>query len=64
MDLRELLLRAHDVVNDLARAVENQGFGMKEVEEAVFDQERNLRFRNRFGGETVRARRCYIGAHN
>src|SRR3972149_6319002 len=28
-------------------------------EEAVFDGIRNLRFRNRFGGQTVRARRCY-----
>jgi hypothetical protein len=28
-------------------------------EEAVFDGERNLRFLNRFGGETVRLRRCY-----
>ncbi len=30
-----------------------------EGEEAVYDQSRNLRFRNRFGGETVRKRRCY-----
>ena len=30
-----------------------------EDEEAVFDQVRPLRFRNRFGGLTVRARRCY-----
>ena len=28
-------------------------------ERAVYDQERNLRFRNRFGGVTVRPRRCY-----
>src|SRR3972149_8578393 len=28
-------------------------------EEAVFDGIRNLRFRNRFGGQPVRARRCY-----
>ena len=30
-----------------------------EGQEAVFDQKRNLRFRNRFGGQTVRSRRCY-----
>lgn len=95
MGFRELLLRADDVVNELVQAVENRGYGVKEVEEvllqytnslaslmeqevvdlvsephqenrvyvegeeAVFDQKRNLRFRNRFGGETVRARRCY-----
>lgn len=28
-------------------------------EEAVFSQKRNLRFKNRFGAETVIARRCY-----
>ncbi len=28
-------------------------------EEALFEQRRPLRFRNRFGGETVRQRRCY-----
>ena len=28
-------------------------------QEAVFDQNRPLRFRNRFGGQTVRNRRCY-----
>jgi len=28
-------------------------------EEALHDQNRNLRFRNRFGGQTVRKRRCY-----
>jgi hypothetical protein len=30
-----------------------------EGQEAVYDQSRNLRFRNRFGGQTVRRRRCY-----
>ena len=30
-----------------------------EDEEAVFDQVRPLRFQNRFGGLTVRVRRCY-----
>jgi len=30
-----------------------------EGHEAVYDQMRNLRFRNRFGGLTVRSRRCY-----
>ena len=34
-----------------------------EGEEAVHDQNRNLRFRNRFGGETVRRRRCYKFLH-
>ena len=28
-------------------------------QEALFDQNRPLRFRNRFGGQTVRTRRCY-----
>lgn len=28
-------------------------------QEAVFDQIRPMRFRNRFGGQTVRSRRCY-----
>jgi hypothetical protein len=32
---------------------------MANGEEAVFDGERNLRFLNRFGGQTVRLRRCY-----
>ena len=30
-----------------------------EEQEAVFDQVRNMRFRNRFGGVTERTRRCY-----
>jgi hypothetical protein len=32
-------------------------------QEAVFDQNRPLRFRNRFGGITVRQRRCYKYLH-
>jgi hypothetical protein len=32
-------------------------------EEAVFDQVRTLRFRNRFGGMTERKRRCYKYLH-
>ena len=34
-----------------------------EGQEAVYDQMRNLRFRNRFGGQTVRKRRCYKFLH-
>jgi hypothetical protein len=93
--IEKLLLEARDLVNDLVAAVENKGYGIKEIEEAIlsylnllgslmeqevvdgvsepheenrayvegaealYDQMRNLRFRNRFGGETVQARRCY-----
>ena len=32
-------------------------------QEAVYDKSRNLRFRNRFGGQTVRRRRCYKFLH-
>jgi hypothetical protein len=41
--------------------VENQVY--VEGEEAVYDQMRNMRFRNRFGGQTVRNRRCYKFLH-
>lgn len=34
-----------------------------EGQEAVFDQRRPLRFRNRFGGQTVKLRRCYKFLH-
>ncbi|NIM45228.1 MAG: hypothetical protein GTO54_06280, partial [Nitrososphaeria archaeon] len=34
-----------------------------EGHEAVYDQSRNLRFRNRFGSQTVRMRRCYKYLH-
>jgi len=34
-----------------------------EGQEAVFDQRRPLRFRNRFGGQTVKLRRCYKYLH-
>ena len=95
MKIEEMVLRAAEIVNDLAQAIEDRGIGLKEVEErileyvnqigglmvqevvdrvaeplvenrvyvegeeAVYDGSRNLRFRNRFGGVTVRRRRCY-----
>ena len=95
MDLKELVTQSAELVNELSRAVEQQGMGLKEGEErilafvsrigdlmvqevlegvseplsenrvwvegqeAVFDQNRPLRFRNRFGGTTVRRPRCY-----
>ena len=34
-----------------------------EVEEAVYDQSRNLRYGNRFGGQSVRLSRCYKFMH-
>ena len=99
MELQVLVAQAGELVNELSRAVEQQGIGFKEVkerileyvnrigdllvqevlervsepftenrvwvreEEAVFDQKRALRFRNRFGGVTVRQRRCYKYLH-
>jgi hypothetical protein len=95
MKIEEMVLRAGEIVNELTKAIEDRGMGLKEVEErileyvnqvgglmvqevlegvrepvvenrvwvggeeAVFDQVRPLRFRNRFGGVTVRRRRCY-----
>ena len=38
MDSRELLLRG----NELARAVENRGYGMKEVEDAILQYTNSL----------------------
>ena len=95
MKIEEMVLRGSEIVNDLAKAIEDRGIGLKEVEErileyvnqigglmvqevvdrvaepfvenrvyvegegAVYDGCRNLRFRNRFGSQTVRRRRCY-----
>jgi hypothetical protein len=95
MNLQQVVVQGTNLVNELAEAIEQQGMGLKEVEErilrfvnrigdlmvqevveqvgepftenrvwvegqeAVFDQRRVLRFRNRFGGQTVKLRRCY-----
>jgi hypothetical protein len=95
MELKSLVAQSAGLVNELSKAVDQQGLGLKDVEErilqfvnqigdlmlqevlegvsdpftenrvwvggeeAVFDQVRPLRFRNRFGGLTVRGRRCY-----
>ncbi len=99
MKIKELVLQGSEIVNELARAIEEHGIGLKEVEErileyvnkigglmvqevvdrvseplfenrvyvegqeAVYDGGRNLRFRNRFGGQTVRRRSCYKFLH-
>lgn len=99
MDLELLVAQGGELVNELSRAVDQSGMGLKEVEkrilefvnrigdlmvqevveaisepfsenrvwvgeeEAVFDQRRPLRFRNRFGGVTRRERRCYKYLH-
>src|SRR3972149_5554344 len=48
-----------EVVERIDEPVEDNGV-MVNGEEAVFSEVRNLRFYNRFGGQTVRARRCSV----
>lgn len=95
MNVTELARQSTELIEQLADAIEQQGLGLKEVEERIqqylnrlgalmvqevvngvaepisenrvwvageearFEQRRPLRFRNRFGGQTVRVRRCY-----
>ena len=55
-------LMVQEVVEGVSEPIRENRVWVKD-EEAVFDQVRSLRFRNRFGGITERARRCYKYLH-